>query len=269
MEVPNATMSSNRTSTSLHYLRMTEASQRNNASFQEEQHTLLFVLLTACLSYFFYLCCRFNKTDAANPISSLPLHARKRTASTFKSIEMTSYPTLRGLTNLDGIILQKKHTKKLQDVLPMSLQVSDWSLAFASNRDGYNLETFYRLAENQGPTLLVVVDTAGHVFGGFNSISWECPRSAKGHTYGTGESFVFTVLPEFKHYPWTGANNEFILSRPDCLAFGGGGKFALSMGANFQHGTSDRSETFRNVCLANSTMFDIVSVELWKFNRFR
>ena len=224
------------------------------------------VLLSGVLAYFFYRCCRTCCPDASNP---LPLPKRKRKDSTVASIEMISYPVLRGLSSSDGTILQKLQTKKLQNVLPLSLQMLDWSLAYASNRDGYNLDTFYRLAEDQGPTLLVVTDSSGHVFGGFNSVSWERPKRKNGHTYGTGESFVFTVLPTFKHYPWSGSNSEFILSRQDCIGFGGGGKFALTLDERFQRGSSDTSETYLNPCLASGTMFDVVAVELWKFDRFR
>ena len=225
----------------------------------------LVFLLVVTLSFIIYKWCLCCKMDAGDP---LPKLKRKRTDSEFQHIELTRYPTLRNVDN-NGIILQKNQTLELQKVLPLHLQMLDWSLLYASNRDGYNLETFHRLAENEGPTLLVVADTAGHVFGGFNSVSWERPKSKAGHIFGTGESFVFTVLPEFRHYPWTGLNSEFVMTKHDCIAFGGGGNFALTLDERFQRGSSDVSETFHNNILGNAAVFDIVSVELWKFDRFR
>jgi hypothetical protein len=254
---------------STHYYHTVDLSRKVvgfNAVFDFGRRTTAVVIFSICLGIFFYRCCQKYQTDPARLL--LP-KIRKRTGSNAKTVEMMTFPTLRGLTLHDSTILQKMHTKELQKVLPLSLQMLDWSLAYASNRDGYNLETFYRLAEDQGPTLLVVTDSAGHVFGGFNSVSWERPKRKTGHTYGTGESFVFTVLPEFQHFQWSGANSEFIMSKHDCLAFGGGGKFALTLDERFQRGSSDKSDTYRNVCLASATMFDIVAVELWKFVRFR
>lgn len=231
------------------------------------QYQTIFLSVIVTLSLLIYKWCLTCKTDAANPLPILPL--RKRTASQHqKNIEMTSYPTLRNCNN-DGVLLSKASLKLLQNTLPLHLQLSDWSLLYASNRDGYNLETFLRLAEDEGPTILVVADTAGHVFGGFNSISWERPKSKAGHYFGTGESYVFTVLPAFKHYPWTGLNSEFVMTKSNCIAFGGGGKFAFTLDEKFQRGSSDASQTYNNQCLANSYTYDVVSVELWKFERFR
>jgi hypothetical protein len=229
---------------------------------------IFMIILIISLTTIAYTLCVQCKASAANPLGQIKIPMRKRTNSQFKKIEMTSYPILRGLDSHDSIILSKKQTKLLQNILPLHLQMSDWSLLYASNRDGYNIETFHRLAEDNGPTILVIADTAGHVFGGFNSISWERPKSPSGHYFGTGESFVFTVLPAFKHYTWTGLNSEFVMTKSDCIAFGGGGKFAFTLDERFQRGSSDKSATYNNECLANSYMYDVVNVELWKFDRF-
>jgi hypothetical protein len=56
------------------------------------------------------------------------------------------------------------------------------------------------------------------IFGGFNSVSW----SMEPHYYGSGETFLFSLKPAAKLYRWTGANNNFICSRRDFIAMGGG-----------------------------------------------
>ena len=58
---------------------------------------------------------------------------------------------------------------------------------------------------------------------------------------------------------------DVVLVSDTMLAFGGGGKFALWLDSSFEHGTSEPSSTFDNVCLASEEQFKPVSVELWGF----
>lgn len=55
--------------------------------------------------------------------------------------------------------------------------------------------TFHALCDNQGPTLTLITDTKGLVFGGFTHESWE----HKGYR-ADKEAFVFTLA---KKYPCT------------------------------------------------------------------
>ena len=45
----------------------------------------------------------------------------------------------------------------------------DWQLVYSSDAHGCSLRTLYRRAAHAGPVLLIVVDTHGHVFGGYAS----------------------------------------------------------------------------------------------------
>ena len=62
--------------------------------------------------------------------------------------------------------------------------------------------------------VILIEDSWGYVFGGYcanemvNSSSY----------YGSGESFVFSVLPAPQVYRWTGKNELFIISSYDHLA---------------------------------------------------
>eukprot|EP01027_Heterolobosea_sp_BB2_P014823 GEZU01021266.1.p2 GENE.GEZU01021266.1~~GEZU01021266.1.p2 ORF type:complete len:147 (+),score=31.58 GEZU01021266.1:140-580(+) len=111
-----------------------------------------------------------------------------------------------------------------------------------------------------GPTLIIVQDMDGTIFGGFASESWQI--SAK--YYGTGEAFLFTFKDgEYKAYHWTRQNEYFQLSKENAIAFGGGGDFGLYLDKEFHHGSSAPAATFGNENLAKQKNFTIYAVEAW------
>lgn len=67
-------------------------------------------------------------------------------------------------------------------------------------------------------------------------------------------------------YPWTGANNYFIMCSEQSMAMGGGGgSFGLFVDEDFSRGSSGPSETYGNPQLATTSEFDIVNFECWGF----
>lgn len=204
-------------------------------------------------------------------------------ASVNCDIEMIRMPSLRGIDDTEPCMLQRRQISHLCKLLPSTTQLCDWRLLYTSSRDGYSLETFYRLCERRGPTLMIVSDTCGALFGGYNSMSWRRPTGGDDY-FGTGECFVFreygpssansarennddATLQDniWSKYGWTGVTDEFVLAGHKVIAFGGGGKFAFSLGSNFREGSSDQSPTYENACLASSTMFTVAAVEVWSF----
>lgn len=65
-----------------------------------------------------------------------------------------------------------------------------WRLAYSTARHGTSLATLYRRAGSTAvPTLLLVRDGSGHVFGCYTTDSWRvAPRY-----FGSGETFVFQL----------------------------------------------------------------------------
>jgi hypothetical protein len=175
-------------------------------------------------------------------------------------------PTLRGLpTTAGGVksnsIMSKSVIENLVQDLPTRHSISDWSLLYSSSRDGYSLRRCVEAARKRGPGLLICQDTKNYLFGVFLS---ETLEKRDGY-YGTGETFVVKLHPEYKVYYATGSNTEYICCETDYLGFGGGGKFALHLDTNFERGSSEPSPTFDNSCLASAPNFKIVNVELWSF----
>jgi uncharacterized membrane protein len=61
------------------------------------------------------------------------------------------------------------------------------------------------------------------VFGAFVSDYWRPNRGF----YGAGESFLFTLYPEWNLYQWTGINDYIMYSTENEIALGGGGGFVF------------------------------------------
>jgi hypothetical protein len=73
--------------------------------------------------------------------------------------------------------------------LPPLHQGNPWLLIYSTARDGISLATMMRKAEKVAPSLLLVRDAGGAVFGAYVTDAWRyAPRF-----YGTGESYVFQV----------------------------------------------------------------------------
>lgn len=58
---------------------------------------------------------------------------------------------------------------------------------------------------NQGPSVLVVEDDHGHIFGGFATASWTLGPKF----FGDDSSFLFTLAPKMRIFHSTGYNQHF------------------------------------------------------------
>jgi hypothetical protein len=88
------------------------------------------------------------------------------------------------------------------------------------------------LCKNRNPTLLVVKDEFGNIFGGFASDDWHTAQQY----YGNGETFLFTMGEGNAHYTkygWARKNSYFMLCSEESLVLGGGGSFGLYLVSGF------------------------------------
>ncbi|XP_051953502.1 MTOR-associated protein MEAK7-like [Xyrauchen texanus] len=144
-----------------------------------------------------------------------------------------------------------------------------WSLLFSTNLHG---ESFTRLVGNckgRGPTVLLIKDTKGHIFGGFASQSWE----VKPQFQGDSRCFLFTVFPFMRVFTCTGYNNHYMYlnkgqqTMPNGLGMGGQhGYFGLWLDSNFGHGHSrarPRCTTYGSNQLSGEEDFKVDTLEVW------
>ena len=52
-----------------------------------------------------------------------------------------------------------------------------FSLLYSFSRDGASAPTFHRLCDNKGPTVTVLYNTAGSIYGGYSEASWNSSGS--------------------------------------------------------------------------------------------
>ncbi len=80
--------------------------------------------------------------------------------------------------------------RALVTALPTRYRLSNtWTLVYSTQRHGISLQTLYRRAQTVAPTILVVRDTGGYVFGAYCSEPWHVAA----RYFGTGETFVFQL----------------------------------------------------------------------------
>ncbi|XP_018559528.1 MTOR-associated protein MEAK7 [Lates calcarifer] len=144
-----------------------------------------------------------------------------------------------------------------------------WRLVFSTRLHG---ESFTRMVAGlikRGPTLLLVKDSKGHIFGGFASHPWE----VKPQFQGDSRCFLFTVFPRLRVYTATGYNQHFMYlnqnqqTMPNGLGMGGQHSyFGLWLDSDFGHGHSrarPRCTTYGSPQLSGEEDFTLESMEVW------
>ncbi|XP_062923229.1 MTOR-associated protein MEAK7 [Mobula hypostoma] len=144
-----------------------------------------------------------------------------------------------------------------------------WKLLFSSQAHG---ESFSRLSTqiiHKGPTLLVVKDSLGYIFGGFASCSWEL----KPQFQGDSRCFLFTLNPKLGIYSCTGYNEHYMYlnvgqqTMPNGLGMGGQHNyFGLWIDSNYGKGHSKakpRCTTYNSPQLSAQEHFTIDTMEVW------
>eukprot|EP01122_Echinamoeba_exundans_P007366 TRINITY_DN224_c0_g1_i1.p1 TRINITY_DN224_c0_g1~~TRINITY_DN224_c0_g1_i1.p1 ORF type:complete len:1042 (-),score=192.97 TRINITY_DN224_c0_g1_i1:54-3179(-) len=161
-------------------------------------------------------------------------------------------------------IIDNKHVAQLSSHLPLRQRFSNWKLKFSTELHGTSLITFFAKVKGESPTLIIIKDSDGYVFGGFASEAWEPKRGY----FGTGECFLFSLEPSLAVYTWTKADSYFMFARRDCIAMGGqgtSGRNGFWLDSEFNFGTSEVCKTFLNRRLSAAEEFKCTVVEVWSF----
>ncbi|CAK4770963.1 unnamed protein product [Aphanomyces euteiches] len=160
-------------------------------------------------------------------------------------------------------ILSGANLSELNEVLPITCQLCKWKLLFSNEVHGSSLNSLLMLCKGQSPTLLVLKEDNGTIFGGFASDVWH----TSANYYGNGESFIFrfTPLGKLEKYSWSRKNNYFQLCNEESLVMGGGNSFGLYLDADLVHGTTGKCDTYSSEPLVPGENFACTHVEVWGY----
>lgn len=184
-------------------------------------------------------------------------------SSADQSVSTTRH-SMKDVSNL----MEEGQIAALLQHIPLRHRQSTWNLVYSTQRDGISMQTLLRKAKGKSPTVLVVRDMGRAVFGAYCSEPWHLAS----RYYGTGETFVFQLVPRQVVWHWWSRkmdvqqNDFFMWGSSEALAVGGAGGYALWLDAELSHGISRSSLTFGNDSLSSTEEFKIGAVELWWLN---
>ena len=168
----------------------------------------------------------------------------------------------------DSELLSDPNASLLRSWLPEPYCQCHFYKIFSTTTLGFALGTLYRmqgakpeLVMNE-PSIIIIKDDGGHIFGGFVTKSW---RKSSDRFYGSEESFLFSMAPKRELYPYVGDSGNIMFSNNDLLALGGKYKhFAIELDSELMYGKSSSDPVnFNCPRLAASPEFTCVTVELW------
>ncbi|XP_039133921.1 uncharacterized protein LOC120270909 isoform X1 [Dioscorea cayenensis subsp. rotundata] len=168
----------------------------------------------------------------------------------------------------DMLILRKEDAWHIGGALSQS-EAEEWKLLYHSAINGLSFNTFMgNISSGDGPTVLVIKDTEGHIYGGYASQQWERQSAF----FGDMRSFLFQLYPRASIFRPTGANNNLQWcavnfssdSIPNGIGFGGReNHFGLFISANFDRGHTFSCTTFNSPCLSKSSQIVPEVIECW------
>ncbi|GAB4856307.1 hypothetical protein Ancab_014235 [Ancistrocladus abbreviatus] len=167
-----------------------------------------------------------------------------------------------------NLILMKEYAWLIGGAISQQ-ELEEWRLLYHSSRNGLSFNTFLGSVSNfEGPTVLIIKDKEGYIYGGYASQSWE----KHGGFYGDLKSFLFQLFPKASIFRATGANNNLQWCAvnfssetiPNGIGYGGRvNHFGLFLSASFDHGHTFPCTTFGSPCLSKSNQIHPEVIECW------
>jgi len=93
-----------------------------------------------------------------------------------------------------NFVTWKENAYLNQLLVPVSKEIG--MPIYVASRDGDRASDFHDHCDGQGPTVVIIETTTGHVFGGYTDVSW----SSDAGYYRSSTSFLFQLRPNFDQY---------------------------------------------------------------------
>lgn len=180
-------------------------------------------------------------------------------------------PRLLHLENVESnlLLLKKEYAWLIGGALSQQ-ELDEWKLVYHSAFNGLSFNTFLgNISNDEGPTVLIIKDKQGYIYGGYASQPWD--RHAD--FYGDMKSFLFQLYPTASIFRPTGANSNLqwcavnfsSASIPNGIGFGGRvNHFGLFVSANFDQGHTFACTTFGSPCLSKTNQICPEVIECWR-----
>ena len=148
-------------------------------------------------------------------------------------------------SKFDSIILnESKRCDEFLNKLYEWTGGKDMELLYRGTRDGMTGDAFHNKCNNKGPTITLIKNEKGYIFGGYASIDWQ---GGSGNYRTAPDSFIFTLTNMFDIDPTKFPNSSTNYSIYDRSIYGpcfGGGfdigiQFPSSHHTNFPHSYKD------------------------------
>ncbi|XP_043194236.1 GTPase-activating protein skywalker-like isoform X2 [Amphibalanus amphitrite] len=179
-----------------------------------------------------------------------------------------------------------KELLRLWENLPARYALYTPLLIYTTDEHGFSLKTFYQKVATFEPTVLLLRTTEGAVFGAYCSVTWNMRNETqedgtRQRYFGTGETFLFTLRPQLKVYPWVGKVRQaedpelaglshseqlFMAADNTMVTIGGGGGQAIWLDENLARGKTDACQTFANPPLTSTGSFEVACMEAFAFS---
>ncbi|XP_057549617.1 uncharacterized protein LOC130827783 [Amaranthus tricolor] len=171
-------------------------------------------------------------------------------------------------TYSSNLILRQEYAWLLGGLLTQP-ELEVWKLLYHSSYHGQSFNTFLgNISNDEGPTMFIVKDTEGYIYGGYASQPWE----KHSDFYGDLKCFLLQLHPKVSIFRPTGANNNLQWcaynftsdSIPNGIGFGGRvNHFGLFISANFDAGQTFECTTFGSPPLSKSNRICPEVIECW------
>ncbi len=112
----------------------------------------------------------------------------------------------------------------------------EWRFLYSSKTHGKSFDDLVSRIELKGPTIVLIKDGSGNMFGAFTSTSW---ADSEGGWIGNGDTFVFSIKPKMAIFHATGKDDNimFMSKSGEGLGLGGkAGRFGLGIDASLEKG---------------------------------
>ncbi|MED6192171.1 hypothetical protein PIB30_007703 [Stylosanthes scabra] len=166
------------------------------------------------------------------------------------------------------LLLRKEYAWHIGGALSQH-ELEDWMLLYHSSVNGLSFNTFLgNVSNHQGPSVLIIKDKEGYIYGGYASQPWE--RHAD--FYGDLKCFLFQLNPKASIFRPTGANHNLqwcainfsSADIPNGIGFGGQvNHFGVFISANFDQGHTFSCSTFGSPCFSKTIRILPDVIECW------